>query len=289
MGFTPVTNYSKNKTSGLFENGSDQQRAEYTFNLGSGWTPNSYDKDRTSILLQNGGEEQRAVVTWNLGGEGGGGGGTSNYNDLDNKPAIDGVTLLSTTTKADLGLSRVYKYKGNVNTYADLANIQNPEEGDVWNVVENDKNYAWTGTTWDDIGGILPVDNAMSTTSENPVQNKVVTNAINGKEDKLTITNSSSSTLSVTLANNTLYNNTNSALSTLTVTNPSSPTVDFLAQINFTSGATATTVTPNENIVYVGDNVNENVGFVPRSNCRYTVIYVYDGSRVRGVVQGVSL
>jgi hypothetical protein len=289
MGFTPVTNYSKNKTSGLFEDGSDQQRAEYTYNLGSGWTPNGYDKDKTSVLLQNGGDEQRAVVTWNLGGEGGGGGGTSDYNDLDNKPAIDGVTLLSTTTKADLGLSRVYKYKGNVNTYADLANIQNPEEGDVWNVLENDKNYAWTGTVWDDIGGILPVDNAMSTSSENPVQNKVITNAINGKEDKLTITNSSSSTLSVTLANNTLYNNTNSALSTLTVTNPVSPTVDFLAQINFTSGATATTVTPNANIVYVGDNVNENVGFVPRSNCRYTVIYVYDGSRVRGIVQGVSL
>lgn len=287
MGFTPVTNYSKNKTSGLFEDGSDQQRAEYTFNLGSGWTPNGYDKDKTSVLLQNGGEEQRAVVTWNLGGEGGG--GTGDYNDLENKPAIDGVTLESTTTKADLGLSRVYKYKGSVATYADLANIQNPDEGDVWNVEENDKNYAWTGTSWDDIGGILPVDNAMSTSSENPVQNKVITNAINGKEDKLTITNSSSSTLSVTLANNTLYNNTNSALSTLTVTNPVSPTVDFLAQVNFTSGATATTVTPNANIVYVGDNVNENVGFVPRSNCRYTVIYVYDGSRVRGVVQGVSL
>lgn len=112
---------------------------------------------------------------------------------------------------------------------------------------------------------------------------------LTGKIDKTTISTSSEATLLVTLVDNTIYNNTNSALSTLTVTEIANPTVDFGCQINFTSGSTATTVTPNANIVYTGDNVNENTGFVPRANCRYTVVYIYDGNNIRGMVQGVSL
>ena len=280
MAFTPTTNYSKNKTSGLFADGSDEQRAEYTFALGSGWTPDSYDRDRTSVLLHNGGDEQRAVVTWNLGGSGG---GTGDYNDLENKPAIDGVTLTSSTTKADLGLSRVYKYKGSVATYADLANIQNPDEGDVWNVEENDKNYAWTGTAWDDIGGILPVDSALSTTSENPVQNKVVTLQ---KADKATLTNVSGTTPSVTLANNTIFTAT-STLTSLTLALPASNVNDFVCQINFTSGSTPTVI-GGAAIKWLGDNASE-TSFVPRANCRYTIVFYYDGTNYRGMIQGVSL
>lgn len=90
----------------------------------------------------------------------------------------------------------------------------------------------------------------------------------------------------VALADNTIFNG--DELSTLTITNPSSPTVDFSCQVNFTSGATPTTVTAS-NIVWVGDNVSETVGFVPRANCRYTVMFMYDGSNIRGIIQGVSL
>lgn len=36
---------------------------------------------------------------------GGGGGGTSNYNDLSNKPQINGVTLSGNKTSEDLGIS----------------------------------------------------------------------------------------------------------------------------------------------------------------------------------------
>ena len=35
----------------------------------------------------------------------GGGGGTSNYNDLTNKPQINGNTLTGNKTSADLGLT----------------------------------------------------------------------------------------------------------------------------------------------------------------------------------------
>ena len=96
----------------------------------------------------------------------------------------------------------------------------------------------------------------------------------------------STTTGTVTLADNTIFNG--NELSTLTITNPTSPTVDFSCQVNFTSGATPTTVTAS-NIVWVGDNVSEIAGFVPRANCRYTIIFIYDGSNIRGIVQGISL
>lgn len=35
----------------------------------------------------------------------GGGGGTGNYNDLENKPSINGVTLAGNKTTADLNIS----------------------------------------------------------------------------------------------------------------------------------------------------------------------------------------
>ncbi len=43
-------------------------------------------------------------------------------------------------------------YKGSVNTYQDLEAVENPKEGDVYNVIENNMNYAWTGEVWDQFG-----------------------------------------------------------------------------------------------------------------------------------------
>lgn len=91
---------------------------------------------------------------------------SGSYTDLSNKPAIDGVTLTSQTTKADIGLAGVYKYKGSVATYADLANVQNPDVGDVYNVEDTGDNYAWSGTEWDQLGGtfVPPVTSVNSKT-----------------------------------------------------------------------------------------------------------------------------
>lgn len=50
----------------------------------------------------------------------------------------------------------------------------------------------------------IEVDNALSTTSENPVQNKVVTNALNGKPNVVELTQSQYNALT-TKASNTLY------------------------------------------------------------------------------------
>lgn len=46
-------------------------------------------------------------------------------------------------------------FKGSVNTYADLANIQNPQVGDMYNVLDTGMNYAWTGSAWDSLGGAV--------------------------------------------------------------------------------------------------------------------------------------
>lgn len=46
------------------------------------------------------------------------------------------------------------KYKGSVSTYSALPST-GQEIGDFWNVLDTGKNYAWTGTEWDDVSGIM--------------------------------------------------------------------------------------------------------------------------------------
>lgn len=63
-------------------------------------------------------------------------------------------------TAAQLGLATVYKYKGSVETYADLPTSAQ-QVGDVYNVkqadpdhnIEAGDNVAWDGTTWDILAG----------------------------------------------------------------------------------------------------------------------------------------
>ena len=60
---------------------------------------------------------------------GGGVGGTNNYDDLTNKPAIDGVVLTKNTTKADLGITtggaEKYGIKGDYASKYGIINAQN--------------------------------------------------------------------------------------------------------------------------------------------------------------------
>lgn len=78
--------------------------------------------------------------------------------------------------------------KGRVDTMEDLEAIQNPEVGWVYFVGSEGESdlpeYMYTEDGyWDPIGTssvTIEVDSALSTTSENPVQNKVITGAIDG-------------------------------------------------------------------------------------------------------------
>lgn len=52
-------------------------------------------------------------------------------------------------------ISSAMIYKGSVDTYSELEDIENPKTGDVYNVIENGANYAWNGEAWDYLGETL--------------------------------------------------------------------------------------------------------------------------------------
>lgn len=113
---------------------------------------------------------------------------------------------------------------------------------------------------------------------------------INEYQEKTKIETVSSATPTIVLTDNTIFNCTTD-LTSLAFTLPTEDSIDFSCQVNFTSGSTATTAptTTSGTIEWLGDNVNENTGFVPRASCKYTIIFYYDGTNYRGVVQGISL
>lgn len=55
-------------------------------------------------------------------------------------------------------IGTVMRYKGSVATYADLPTT-GQTIGDVWNVEEDDSNYAWNGTSWDKLGATFNAEN----------------------------------------------------------------------------------------------------------------------------------
>ena len=78
------------------------------------------------------------------------------------------------TDYIDERLTVVYKFKGTVNTYADLASITEKENGDVYNVISGNgttppgTNYAWnvsggTSGEWDALGGSVDLSNYATT------------------------------------------------------------------------------------------------------------------------------
>lgn len=87
---------------------------------------------------------------------------TSSVNPVQNKVITEVVNSKLSVEDADQmyakksDITDTYKYKGSKPSYDDLPS--NAEAGDVWNVTDTGKNYAWTGTEWDDLGGLLAVD-----------------------------------------------------------------------------------------------------------------------------------
>ena len=138
--------------------------------------------------------------------------------DLANLDTTAKTDLVSAVNEVRSTATAAYHYKGTVATEADLPADGN-EEGDVWNVGKDGGNFAWTGTAWDALGAtfdasalqpkelanpitvdgvekttvegaldalnnkVVTVDSALSETSENPVQNKVVKGAVDDLGD----------------------------------------------------------------------------------------------------------
>lgn len=76
----------------------------------------------------------------------------ANFIDKD----VSDLTNYYNKGEVDSKLTTVYKYKGSVDTYDNLNEKEDTaEQGDVWNVNDTDKNYAWTGSAWDNLGGTI--------------------------------------------------------------------------------------------------------------------------------------
>lgn len=78
-------------------------------------------------------ETELALLLASLGGGSGGGGGTSNYNDLSNRPQINGTTLSGDKTAAALGLAAAPVEVTNTDTAPDVD-------------LDPEKIYHFTGT-----------------------------------------------------------------------------------------------------------------------------------------------
>lgn len=115
------------------------------------------------------------------------------------------------------------------------------------------------------------------------VNNKTGAVVLSGA-DLTTIVEISVSTLSQLLASDTIYNC--GELSSLSVSFPVTPDVTYISQINFDSGATATTLSAPNTVKWLGDDVTANV-FTPVANKRYAILFYFDGTNIRGLVQGI--
>lgn len=75
-------------------------------------------------------------------------------------------TNFATISYVDSKVSSVYKFKGSVENYSDLPTSGN-EVGDVWDIINADPtnnikagdNVVWTGTYWDNLGGMVDLTN----------------------------------------------------------------------------------------------------------------------------------
>lgn len=70
-------------------------------------------------------------------------------------------------TDADLEALRnfvtgVYHYRGNVADLEELQAIENPQEGDVYNITSTGMNAAWTGEAWDEFGSVVDLSDYLT-------------------------------------------------------------------------------------------------------------------------------
>lgn len=126
--------------------------------------------------------------------------GTSGALQITAQNALDlrvveggGIIVDSNGVKIDSAvLSSVFRYAGQVNSVDDLPS--GAQSGDVYDVKDSGANYVWSGTSWDNLGGIMSVDTAPTQGSTNPVASGGVYDAIQdvklfGDGTTVTVTN----------------------------------------------------------------------------------------------------
>ena len=113
---------------------------------------------------------------------GGGGSGTSNYNELSNKPSINNVTLTGNKTASALGLQP--EITGDVKISSD--NVDDTGATNLF--VTSDEKSTWSGKQ-----DALTFDDAPTENSNNPVKSGGIYTALSGKQATLTFDDSPTS------------------------------------------------------------------------------------------------
>lgn len=108
-------------------------------------------------------------------------GGTSNWNDIQGKPEF--AEVATSGSYNDLTDKPEIPDVSNLATKSEVAAKQDTLVSGENIKTVNGQSLLGNGNIDITSGGTITVDSELSTTSENPVQNKVITNAINGKQD----------------------------------------------------------------------------------------------------------
>ena len=166
-----------------------------------------------------------------------------NYENDINKPSINNITLRQGLTSADLDMytrtevdakfSGVYSYKGVVANVASLPSALSSKTGDVYYVTAETASYAFNGSLWQSIGGVVDLtayqtkqDNTLSTTSKTIVGgiNELYNNKLN-KTDVVNNLVSTSTSSALSAYQGKVLQDTKQNISNL-VTNFNNPTDD---------------------------------------------------------------
>lgn len=63
----------------------------------------------------------------------------------------------------------VYHFRGSVDNLTELQAIENPAQGDVYNIADTGMNAAWTGEAWDDFGSIVDLSDYVTFDDVQPI------------------------------------------------------------------------------------------------------------------------
>lgn len=81
----------------------------------------------------------------------------TNMNEIKKVVNDNADELSNLQEKVDVGLKAAFTYKGSVNTYSDLAELQ-ATNGDIYTVKNENKNYVYNGTEWIEYNSNFSID-----------------------------------------------------------------------------------------------------------------------------------
>lgn len=74
-------------------------------------------------------------------------------------------------------LQNIYKFKGSVENFTKLNEVTEQESGDVYNVISENKDYAWNGEEWGELGTAVDLS-GLATTDDLETAKIVVKNEL---------------------------------------------------------------------------------------------------------------